>query len=205
MKTKCQHIKLTWDIIEKTKNLLTDVYLQSARQRVPFGRPQSPPVKVAGECLAWTGTGKRAAYGKFILQNIAEYGPYTFGRAAHIVAWMIDHCEEPDPDLEIGHLCGQAKCVNPDHLQQMTHEQNMQLATMGRQNPDPGNQSWKVSFPDLTIIYKMFFQLGWPRKVIAYHYRLLYSASTIQNILAGNRYSHHYKKYLDNYETWKNL
>lgn len=57
------------------------------------------------------------------------YGMYTHkiegrSRAAHRVYWEREHGPVPD-GLELDHLCGQRACVNPEHLEPVTHVENI--------------------------------------------------------------------------------
>ncbi len=67
-------------------------------------------------CWNWTAYKDKRGYGKFIVNNKPEL--------AHRVVWWI--FKGPIPDgLEMNHLCENPGCVNPDHLQAVTHKQNM--------------------------------------------------------------------------------
>ncbi|MGE9696677.1 HNH endonuclease signature motif containing protein [Streptomyces sp. CH6] len=71
-------------------------------------------------CWAWQRTLDRDGYGQFHAK--------TQGRSnllsAHRVAWMIHH-GHPIPDgLTIDHLCRNRACVNPQHMETVTHKVN---------------------------------------------------------------------------------
>jgi len=66
-------------------------------------------------CWMWQGARYRGRYGQFQM-NGRPHG-------AHRVAWMLTH-GEIEPDLVIRHLCGNAGCVRPDHLQPGTRKEN---------------------------------------------------------------------------------
>lgn len=78
-------------------------------------------------CLEWTGGTKSAS---------EQYGAIWFrGRSdrVHRVMVMLNGGPYPPCELVVRHLCGNARCVNPDHLQVGTSREN-QLDTiqMGR-------------------------------------------------------------------------
>lgn len=67
-----------------------------------------------GDCWIWTADSS-AGYGRFRMPN---------GRPlAH--RWSYEHFIGPIPEgLEIDHLCLKSLCVNPDHLEPVTPEEN---------------------------------------------------------------------------------
>ena len=72
-------------------------------------------VNRGGDCWLWTGKISVHGYGHFHLE----------GRllGAHRVALLLSG-EALQPDLEVDHLCRVRACVNPAHLEQVTHEVN---------------------------------------------------------------------------------
>lgn len=78
----------------------------------------------AGECTAWTGSRNKDGYGAFNFN-----GKTTL---AHRAAWTL--AGRPLPDTkQIDHSCGNAWCVNLDHLRIATHKQNQEnLSAAGR-------------------------------------------------------------------------
>ena len=70
-----------------------------------------------GECLIWTGA-KAKGYGMF---GRGRKG--TGWIAAHRFTWEL--LRGPIPKgLELDHLCRNHACVNPDHLEVVTHQEN---------------------------------------------------------------------------------
>jgi hypothetical protein len=69
-------------------------------------------VDKTGDCWTWTGSALRG------------YGVYS-GTVAHRVAYRLIEGDFPE-NLEIDHLCRNTICVNPDHLEPVTHAENMQ-------------------------------------------------------------------------------
>lgn len=75
-------------------------------------------VDVRGPCWEWTAS-TRYGYGQFMVGNRSML--------AHRFAWQM--LVGPIPDgLELDHLCRNPACVSPDHLEPVTHRENMRRA-----------------------------------------------------------------------------
>lgn len=74
-------------------------------------------VDAEGDCWEWT-AGKKDGYGTFYVS------PEQPGTTAHRYAWTTLVGEIPD-DKEIDYLCRNRACCNPDHLEVVTHQENM--------------------------------------------------------------------------------
>lgn len=74
-----------------------------------------------GDCWLWSGQNfSQEGYGKFSISA----GEVKY---AHLWAW--EHMVGSVPDgLELDHLCLNKACVNPAHLEPVTHDINMQRA-----------------------------------------------------------------------------
>lgn len=69
-----------------------------------------------GDCWLWTGGKSRDRYGK------VEYmgTPWTL----HRLIWTMLVGDIPE-GMEVDHLCKTRLCCNPDHLEVVTHQENM--------------------------------------------------------------------------------
>ncbi len=77
-------------------------------------------IKERGGCWIWTGSLSKDGYG---LVQWKEKGQWHI-RHAHRLLYSL--YREPIPfGLEIDHLCKQTRCVNPKHLEAVTHLENM--------------------------------------------------------------------------------
>lgn len=73
-----------------------------------------------GDCWEWTASGKLAGYG-----HIRVNGRLWL---AHRYSWTLAGRELTE-GLVLDHICDNKKCVNPDHLQQVTHRENILRGT----------------------------------------------------------------------------
>ena len=67
-------------------------------------------------CWEWQASDDGRRYGKFRLDGRMQY--------AHIVAYELTFGSY-DSELELDHLCRNTKCVNPYHLEPVSHQENM--------------------------------------------------------------------------------
>lgn len=79
---------------------------------VPSGRPD------LGRCWSWRAATDLHGYGVFAV------GTHCRRAAAHRVAYGLLVSEIP-AGLELDHLCRNPNCVNPVHLEPVTHRENM--------------------------------------------------------------------------------
>ena len=70
-----------------------------------------------GKCIIWAGALTQDGYGKLSWNRKRS-------RLAHRAAWEEIHGPVPI-GLELDHLCRVRACVNPDHLEAVTHRENI--------------------------------------------------------------------------------
>lgn len=97
-------------------------------------RFQKPPIlvdrwllrveKQPNGCWEWTGAKWARGYGKFTLPGSQKR------IAAH--RWGYEHFISPIAEgFELDHLCRNTSCVNPEHLEPVTHKVNVQRGHAG--------------------------------------------------------------------------
>lgn len=87
-------------------------------------------VHMTSQCWEWTASLDTKGYGRMMY--------YDRQLTAHKIAYMT--MVGPIPEgLEIDHLCRNTRCVRPDHLEAVTHEENMRRAfAAAKGSPCPG-------------------------------------------------------------------
>lgn len=70
-------------------------------------------------CIEWRGTRTPGGYGQMSVDNRHQY--------VHRLAWELTHGPIPS-GLQIDHLCRNRACLNPDHLEPVTGEENTRRA-----------------------------------------------------------------------------
>ena len=88
-------------------------------------------VDKSGECWVWLGPKAANGYGR-----VGFLGQW---RAAHRVSWEALHGPVPE-GLELDHLCRVRECVNPGHLEPVTHAENMRRAAVLRTHCAKGHE-----------------------------------------------------------------
>jgi len=74
----------------------------------------------SGECWRWTGRLNMHGYGEMSIN----------GKVTRAHRWAYEHWIGPIPKgLEVDHLCRNRACVKPEHLEPVTHRENMRRAT----------------------------------------------------------------------------
>lgn len=73
-------------------------------------------VEITPTCWNWTGAICVDGYGAFKLGGTM--------RKPHRIAWVLRYANPSDPSLELHHVCGNTKCVNPSHLRLVDHKEH---------------------------------------------------------------------------------
>ena len=82
--------------------------------------PSDPWIPLSMGCWLWVASLDRGGYGQFRVSTSPFDGPVRAHRFAY------EQLVGPIPsDREIDHLCRVRHCVNPDHLEPVTHQANM--------------------------------------------------------------------------------
>jgi hypothetical protein len=81
-------------------------------------------------CNMWQGAKRSNGYGVTMYM-----GKQT---STHRVMYTLVHGPVPD-DMEVDHICNQRACINPDHLQLVTHAQNMRNGLVRRKTCRAGH------------------------------------------------------------------
>ena len=96
-------------------------------------------------CWEWTAYRNNDGYG------VISVGPRQLG-LAHRVSFSLWHGRDPRPDAEIMHSCDRPACVNPYHLVEGTHQQNMRdCGAKGRIFAPPGERNPRAKLRDADI------------------------------------------------------
>ena len=70
---------------------------------------------VGTRCLEWQAARDGHGYGQFWYEGGRRY--------AHRMAWYLEHGQWPVHTVD--HLCRNRACVNPDHLEDVPHDENV--------------------------------------------------------------------------------
>lgn len=114
-------------------------------------------------CWPWLGRRDKLGYGGI---HLGGYGK------AHRIAYRSVHGEIP-PGLEIDHLCRNPSCVNPAHLEAVTHRENL------RRSPIMG-PSWRMDAATRRAVVDLRLA-GTPPRIVARHFGI--HESTVRHLV----------------------
>lgn len=111
------------------------------------------------DCWLWTGAKTGDDYGVII----------EGGRKVGAHRWLYERLVGPVPEgLDLDHLCRRHDCVNPDHLEPVTHQENIRRGDLARHER---HGSAKLTIADVAAIRRRA-RAGESRKVLALEYGL---------------------------------
>ena len=106
-----------------------------ARFKSKYHVNDKPHPKLGTPCWLWTGAKTRYGYG-YLTMPRRSGGRVRGGRKIGAHKLMYEHVNDPVPDgLELDHLCRVHNCVNPEHLEAVTHAENVRRGEAGHANP----------------------------------------------------------------------
>lgn len=124
-----------------------------------------------GDCWPWIGSRSRLGYGVFRLN----------GRIwkAHRVAWLLTY-GSLTPGLDVCHHCNNRGCVNPSHLYEGTHQQNM------LDRLDSEHSGWKLDRETVAQIRAAYANGGITQPDLAHEFGI--SDSHVCHIVNGKHW-----------------
>jgi len=92
---------------------------------------------------------------------------YAGGRTVYVHRYLYPLAKGPiPPDLELDHLCGNKRCCNPDHLEAVTHGENMRRAA--QEGVWSGQQNGNAKRTDQQVLeIRTLYQMGIPASEIS--------------------------------------
>lgn len=118
-------------------------------------------VKKTRSCWNWTGHISERGYGRIL-------NPPT-GRLikVHRLAWALLRGKPPN-GTETRHLCGNKICVNPRHMRQGTHQENMQdRDDQGRTARGERVHTAKLTADDVRLMRRLYATGVYTKKLLA--------------------------------------
>lgn len=96
-------------------------------------------------CINYTGGRTQSGYGRFLIQYDMTN---TIRVRAHRAVWILTNGPIEDPALVIDHLCANRGCINPEHLELTSNEENIRRGAERRYGP----QSARANRPGPTAL-----------------------------------------------------
>lgn len=99
-------------------------------------------------CWLWTGFIDKPGYGHFRVGT--KYAPCDGRPVKYVHRWLYETLRGPiSPDLDLDHLCRVRHCVNPDHLEPVTHKENvLRGASFAAENAKQTHCKWGHPLPE---------------------------------------------------------
>lgn len=98
-------------------------YLTAAKGGKAIDRIKERAEADGNDCWIWQGTVNERGYG-----TLSFGGTTLFAHRLSYVAFR----GEFDPSFDVDHLCRVTKCVNPEHLEPVTHLENMRRGSIAQ-------------------------------------------------------------------------
>lgn len=114
-----------------------------------------------------------------------NYGHISWGRQDYAHRFSYSHLNGPIPKGQfVRHKCDTPTCVNPDHLELGSHNDNMRdMVERGRSGAGEKNSCAKLTAVEVVAIYKS----DEPRSVLAKRYGI--SKANVRSIKVGNSWA----------------
>lgn len=138
MRSPCRRVGC--EKLSRARGFCMNHYEQARRRNFPIAWKINPPAEerflakvnkgVGDACWLWTGGVSDTGYGSF--------GDNGRTQSAH--RWSYEHFVGPVPEgLDLDHLCRIRRCVNPTHLEAVTHRVN------ALRGDAPGIVAWRTN------------------------------------------------------------
>ncbi len=109
----------------------SSIKIYGKRGRIPIERIVQRSVRTADGCLLWLGAANTKGYG-----SIRDNGSNGASLSVHRVAYENAHGAIPS-GMEIDHKCFRRNCVEPSHLEAVTHLENVRRGKHNQHHNKP--------------------------------------------------------------------